>query len=63
MNKLQHNVLHEMQGNEFKLDDMCHLGNDLGTWFGAFCSWNFSKMVLWTFEKWTGPTTTHQVGN
>ena len=47
-NKLQHNLLHEMQGNESSLDDMCHLGNDLGTWFGAFCSWNFSNVVLGT---------------
>ena len=30
MNKLQHNLLQEMQGNESSLDDMCHLGNDLG---------------------------------
>ena len=50
MNKLQHNLLHEMLGNESSLDDMCHLGNDLGTWFGAFCLWNFSNMVLGTLE-------------
>ena len=48
MNKLHHNLPHEMLGNESSLVDICHLGNDLGTWFGAFCSWNFSNVVLWT---------------
>ena len=48
MNKLQHNLLHEMQGNESLLDDMCHLGNDLAIWFAAFCSWNITNVVLGT---------------
>ena len=66
MNKLPHNLLHEMLGNESSLDDMCHPRNDLGTWFGAFGLWNFSNVVPGTLEiteGWTRPTRTHQVGN